>query len=264
MTEPVIATPLPDCPDIEQAFAMSWPVRLGDTDADDRLRLDAVARYLQDIGFDHLDAVADGDTHQAWIVRRTVIDVYEPIVFGDRVQLRRWADALSNRWCDMRIQLRGEKGGHIEAAAFLIHIDPVAGRPARMSDAFMAPMLASTTQHRLRWKAALSELDVADVEEVPFPLRVTDVDRLGHVNNAVYWEALEEALAAHPDRHRLPYRAIVEHVGPVMMGDKVVLRTSSHPDRLRVQLDVDGSARALAAVTPIAVTGADVTDPELR
>ncbi|WP_280304837.1 acyl-[acyl-carrier-protein] thioesterase [Nocardia neocaledoniensis] len=248
MPADVIATPLPDCPDIEQAFAVSWPVRLGDTDGDDRLRLDAVARYLQDIGFDHLDAVADGDSHQAWIVRRTVIDVYEPIMFGDRVQLRRWADALSNRWCDMRIQLKGERGGHIEAAAFLIHIDPVAGRPARMSDAFMAPMLASTTEHRLRWRAALTELDDPDTEATSFPLRVTDVDRLGHVNNAVYWEAVEEALAAHPDRHQLPYRAIVEHVGPVMAGDKVVLRTSLRPGGLRVQMDVDGVARALGSV----------------
>ncbi|MFD6393491.1 acyl-[acyl-carrier-protein] thioesterase [Nocardia sp. NPDC055029] len=248
MTTDVIATPLPDCPDIEQAFAVSWPVRLGDTDGNDRLRLDAVARYLQDIGFDHLDAVADGDAHQAWIVRRTVIDVYEPIMFGDRVHLRRWADALSNRWCDMRIQLKGERGGHIEAAAFLIHIDPVAGRPARMSDAFMAPMLASTTEHRLRWRAALTELNGVAAEAVSFPLRVTDVDRLGHVNNAVYWEAVEEALAAQPDHHELPYRAIVEHVGPVMMGDKVVLRTSLQPGSLRLQVDVDGSARALGSV----------------
>ncbi|MFE3546169.1 acyl-[acyl-carrier-protein] thioesterase [Nocardia sp. NPDC059177] len=247
----VIATPLPACPDIEQAFAASWPVRLGDTDGDDRLRLDAIARYLQDIGFDHLDAVEDGDTHQTWIVRRTVIDVYEPIEFGDRVRLRRWADALSNRWCDMRIQLRGERGGRIEAASFLIHIDPVAGRPARMSDAFMAPMLASTTEHRLRWKAALTELDDPEIEAVAYPLRVTDVDRLGHVNNAVYWEAVEESLAAHPAHHTLPYRAIVEHVGPVMTGDKVVLRTSARPGSLRIQLDVDGSARALASVEPL-------------
>lgn len=252
MSADVIATPLPDCPDIEQAFATSWPVRLGDTDGHDRLRLDAVARYLQDIGFDHLDAVEDGDAHQAWIVRRTVIDVYEPIVFGDRVHLRRWADALSNRWCDMRIQLKGERGGHIEAAAFLIHIDPVAGRPARMSDAFMAPMLASTTEHRLRWRAALTELNGVAAEAVSFPLRVTDVDRLGHVNNAVYWEAVEEALAAHPEHHELPYRAIVEHVGPVMMGDKVALRTSLQPGSLRLQVDVDGSARALGSVERLA------------
>ncbi|MFC4123380.1 acyl-[acyl-carrier-protein] thioesterase [Nocardia rhizosphaerae] len=255
MTAPVVATPLPDCPDLDQAFAASWPVRLGDTDDQDRLRLDAVARYLQDIGFDHLDAVADGDKHQAWIVRRTVIDVYEPIMFGDRVHLRRWADALSNRWCDMRIRLTGERGGHIEAAAFLIHIDPVAGRPARMSDAFMAPMLAGTTEHRLRWRAALTELDDREVEAVPFPLRVTDVDRLGHVNNAVYWEAVEEALAAHPDRQTLPYRAIVEHVGPVMAVDKVMLRTGLRPGGLRLQLDVDGAARALGSVDRLEIGG---------
>ncbi|MGW5316918.1 acyl-[acyl-carrier-protein] thioesterase [Nocardia thailandica] len=251
MTDEVLPDPLPPCPDLDCAFAVSWPVRLGDTDAEDRLRLDAAARYLQDIGFEHLGAVEDGDTHQGWIVRRTVIDVYEPLTFGDRAHLRRWPAALSNRWCDMRIRVTGERGGRLEAQAFLIHVDPVAGRPARMSDRFMAPMLAATTEHRLRWKAALTPLTTLDAELTAFPLRVSDVDRLGHVNNAVYWIAVEEALAAHPEWHATPYRAVVEHVGPVMAADKVTVRTVVGERSLRLQLEVDGEPRALAEVRPL-------------
>ena len=243
-----IAFPQPPCADESRAFHEEWPVRLGDTDGAERLRLDAVARYLQDIGYDQLQVVEDGDLHPGWIVRRTVIDVLAPIAFGDRVHLRRWPSAMSNRWCNMRIQIRSEDGGLIETEMFLIHVDIEAGRPARMSERFMAPMLAATTEHRLRWRAALRERADADGERWQFPLRVTDVDRYGHVNNAVHWEAIEEALARYPESQTPPYRAILEHAGPVMAGDDVLIRAWRGDAALQVQFEVDGSARTLARI----------------
>ncbi|MEV0247213.1 acyl-ACP thioesterase domain-containing protein [Nocardia sp. NPDC050712] len=246
-----IVFPLPACGDESRAFHEDWPVRLGDTDGAQRLRLDAVARYLQDIGYDHLEAVEEGDLHPGWIVRRTVIDVLRPIEFGDRVHLRRWPAALSNRWCNMRIKVNSENGGLIETEMFLIHVDIEGGRPARMSDAFMAPMLAATTDHRLRWRAALAAQPAADAELWPFPLRVTDVDHYGHVNNAVHWEAVEEALERHPDLRARPYRVILEHVGPVLAGDDVRIRVWRTGTALHVQLEVDGTARTLARVTAL-------------
>ncbi len=246
-----IAFPLTPCPDESRAFHEQWPVRLGDTDGRERLRLDAVARYLQDIGYDHLQVVDEGDLHQGWIVRRTVIDVLRPIEFGDRVHLRRWPAALSNRWCNMRIQVRSELGGLIEAEMFLIHVDIEAGRPARMSERFMAPMLAATTEHRLRWRPALRQQATTDVELRPFPLRVTDVDRYGHVNNAVHWEAVEEAVAWFPDVAASPYRVILEHAGPVLGSDEVRIRAWRGGGALHVQLEVDGGARTLARIEPL-------------
>ncbi|AHH21490.1 putative acyl-ACP thioesterase [Nocardia nova SH22a] len=244
-----IAFPLTPCPDESRAFHEQWPVRLGDTDGDARLGLDAVARYLQDIGYDHLKVVDEGDLHQGWIVRRTVIDVLRPIEFGDQVHLRRWPSALSNRWCNMRIQVRSELGGLIEAEMFLIHVDQ-AGRPARMSERFMAPMLAATTEHRLRWRPALRE-QAAAAEPRPFPLRVTDVDRYGHVNNAVHWEAVEEACAWFPSAAASPYRVILEHAGPVLGTDEVRIRAWPGAGALHVQLEVDGEARTLARIESV-------------
>ncbi|MFF3568942.1 acyl-[acyl-carrier-protein] thioesterase [Nocardia jiangxiensis] len=244
-----IAFPLPPCADESRAFHTEWPVRLGDTDGEARLRLDAVARYLQDVGYDHLQAVDEGNLHQGWIVRRTVIDMLAPIGFGDRVYLRRWPSALSNRWCNMRIQVRSQNGGLIEAEMFLIHVDLEGGRPARMSDRFMAPMLAATTEHRLRWRAALTERTGGDGQRWQFPLRVTDVDRYGHVNNAVHWEAIEEALARFP--RTSPFRVVLEHAGPVMADDDVLIRTWQGNGALHVQLEVDGSARTLARIESV-------------
>ncbi|WP_405166278.1 thioesterase [Nocardia sp. NBC_01499] len=243
-----IAYPLPPCPDGHAAFESAWPVRLADTDTEQRLRLDAIARYAMDLGYEQLQVVDDGDLHPAWLVSRTVIDVLRPIEFGDRVHLRRWPSALSNRWFTARIQIRSGNGGLIEAEQFLINIDPVAARPARMTDRFMAPMLASTTEHRLRWKPALQRISATTPSPTSFQLRVADFDRYGHVNNAVHWQAVEEGLANQQSTHIAPYRAIIEHVGAITAGDQVLLRTQRTDTTLHLQLEVDGAPRTLAYV----------------
>ncbi|WP_024806331.1 acyl-[acyl-carrier-protein] thioesterase [Nocardia sp. BMG51109] len=237
-------------PDGAEVFETSWPVRLGDTDSDGRLRLDAVARYLQDAAYDNLKTAPEGRLHQAWLIRRTVMDVLGPIEFGEQVRLRRWAGGLSEHWVDVRVRLDGENGGVIDTTSFGIHIDPVAGRPARMTDRFKAPMLAHTTDHRLRWKAMLREFPGAAADEThPFPLRVTDFDWLRHVNNAVYWEVVEEHLPSWAAAG--PYRGVVEHVGAVTAGDKVEVRSTDAGSARRIQVEVDGTARALALIEPI-------------
>lgn len=251
----MIAHPLPDASANETPFETSWPVRLADTDSDQRLRLDAVARYLQDIGYEHLDAVEDGDNHRGWVVRRTVIDVVRPIEFGERVTLRRWCSATSNRWCNMRVQVCGSNGGLIETEAFLIHFGEESGVPTRMSERFLAPMLAHTTDHRLRWKAALTDpmpaVDTAGVDEVGFPLRVADIDWLGHVNNAIHLSGLEELLALHTDVMTIPYRVVIEYSKPLMAGDDVRLVGHRNGSSLDAWWSVDGEARAVARVSAL-------------
>ncbi|SNT09200.1 acyl-[acyl-carrier-protein] thioesterase [Rhodococcoides kyotonense] len=241
--------PLPERAHGTPAFERTWTVRLGDTDVGDRLRLDAVARYLQDIAFDQLDASDDGHLHGAWIVRRTVIDVLRPIVFRENVTLQRWSSALSNRWCNMRVRIEGDRGGLIETEAFLIHIDPTTGRPSRMTDRFMAPMLEHTTEHRLRWKAHLHPFDdAAETRSTAFATRSTDFDRLGHVNNAIYWQPVEDALAEDPAFVAKPHRAIVEHVGAVLQGDDVRVRSHRDGDTLHLQIDTATASSALVRV----------------
>jgi acyl-ACP thioesterase len=251
----VIPSVLSERPTTGTPFQTGWPVRLADTDGDQRLRLDAIARYLQDIGFEHLDAVEDGDTHRGWVVRRTVIDVLKPIELGEHVTLRRWCSGLSNRWCNMRVQICGSNDGLVETEGFLIHFGTESGVPARMSDRFMAPMLASTNEHRLRWKAALTDpmpaSDQPGVHELPFPLRVADIDWLDHVNNAVYLCALEEILATHTDLMSRPHRAVIEYAKPLKAGEQVRLIGRRDGSALDVWFAVADDPRAVSRVTQL-------------
>ncbi|MBL1079149.1 acyl-[acyl-carrier-protein] thioesterase [Nocardia sp. 2] len=246
-----IANPLPPCPESPEPFQASRTVRLGDTDIEENLRLDAIARYAMDLGYDNLGAVPEGDLHPAWIVRRTVIDVRQPIRFSERVHMRRWPSGLSNRWCNIRCEFRSDSGGLIETEQFLINIDLEAGRMARMSEPFMDSMRPFTTEHRLRWRAALREIMEPTAERTPYPLRITDIDRHGHVNNAVHWAAVAEGMALHQNSSTAPYRVILEHAGPIMSGDKVTLRSWTGDSGLHVQLEVDGTARTLALIEPL-------------
>ena len=80
-----------------EGFETAWPVRAGDVDTANRLRYDSVARYLQDIGSDNLDASGLGDTDPFWIVRRTVIDVVRPSVWP-RPDASRLSEPMSWRY----------------------------------------------------------------------------------------------------------------------------------------------------------------------
>ncbi|WP_306228561.1 acyl-ACP thioesterase domain-containing protein [Dietzia sp. Die43] len=164
-------------PSPEAGFSTRRRVRTGDVDPQRRLRLDSVARYLQDIAADNLDATGHARTDPFWIVRRTVIDVIEPISWPATVGLQRWCSGLSSRWANMRVRLTVEdseasedpegpdgmpapgtaalgpptaRGGLVETEAFWIHVT-AAGLPARISDSGMASLAGTTDIHRLRW-----------------------------------------------------------------------------------------------------------------
>src|SRR5262245_22496187 len=55
-------------PDTVTPYAATRPVRMGDMDSYTRLRLDGVARYLQDIAWDQLQESKFAETDPVWSV----------------------------------------------------------------------------------------------------------------------------------------------------------------------------------------------------
>lgn len=239
-----------------EGFETNWPVRTGDIDPSNRLRFDGVARYLQDIGTDNLDATPLGKTDPMWIVRRTVIDVFEPIHFPDRVHMRRWCSSMSTRWSNMRVALTTPKGGRIETEGFWINISKDTGMPTRISDGALEMLARTTDQHRLRWKAWLTEPVPAESHaDVQFPLRATDIDPFNHLNNAAYWHAIEELLVDVPELAAAPHRAVIEYLTPVLAGERVTLRHRYDGGALTVWFVVtrasgEPTVRTVAKVAP--------------
>jgi acyl-ACP thioesterase len=211
-------------------FDCEWPLRVADIDRTGRLRLDAAARHIQDVGQDYMHQLGFDDSHPLWIVRRNTIDVIRPIEFQDALRLRLWCSGTSNRWCEMRVRIDGRNGGLIESEAFWININRDTLMPSRMSDDFLAQLRRTTDVDRLRWKASLrpgARDDAGQIRE--YPVRFTDIDLFGHMNNAVYWGVVEDYLSATPEPMRGPQRVTVEHEAPVALGDKLEILAHVHP-----------------------------------
>ena len=62
-----------------RTFTARRRVRLTDMDARGRLRLDAVARFLQDVAIDDVDETGWGAPDHLWFVRSMRVDVLEPM-----------------------------------------------------------------------------------------------------------------------------------------------------------------------------------------
>ena len=81
-----------------------------------------------------------------------------------------------------------------------------------------------------------------------WPIRFSDMDAVGHLNNAAYWEVLEEYLGANSGK-RAPLKATVEHHGAVDPGDKVKIVTQNLDGRIILRHVLDGNV--VAAVTEL-------------
>jgi acyl-ACP thioesterase len=212
-------------------FEREWPLRVADIDHRGRLRLDAAARHIQDVGQDYMHELGFDVSHPLWIVRRTTIDVIAPIEFQDMLRLRLWCSGTSNRWCQMRVRIDGRKGGRIESEAFWININPDTLMPSRMSDDFIAQLRRTTDITRLRWTRYLRPGARDDADQIrDYPLRFSDIDLFDHVNNSVYWSVVEDYLSTTtPHLPPGPLRVIIEHEAPLVLGDKLEIITHVHP-----------------------------------
>jgi acyl-ACP thioesterase len=231
----------------DRRFSETRRVFLGDASVTGRLRLDALAQLLQDVAAnDAEDAEVVRD--RGWVLRRMDLEVRRlPAIYED-VVLTTWCSGFGSRWAERSTTIadtRALDGGVcVQAKALWVYIDLTTGAPVPLSDTFHA-IYGGEDVPRVR--ARLHHPGPpADAKRRPWPLRVTDFDVFGHVNNAVYWTAVEDELASWlGDRHighcEVEYRAGIDP------GDVPELLVVAG-DRLSVWFVVDDEVRASAVV----------------
>jgi acyl-ACP thioesterase len=226
-----IEQPLATAPADDAGFSTVRTVRTGDVDSYNRLRLDGVARYLQDIAWDDLDESPLGETDPVWIVRRTVVDVIRPVNWPDRVTLRRWCSGTSTRWANMRVRITSDDRGLIETEGFWINFSEATNAPTRISDEGLAYLETMTTEHRLRWHPWLTEAAPPQSDtDLSFPVRATDIDQYNHVNHTAYWQAVEQYLVEYPKLIAGPHRAVIEYNSAVLAREHISVRSRFDPN----------------------------------
>lgn len=188
-------------PDRGRTHRRSRTVRLGDVDVTGELRLDSIARYLQDVATD--DAIDAGlDNAMGWLVRRTMIRVERPARLNEHVDLTTYCSGSGRSWAERRTTIRGCDGSDavIDGVSLWVQIDVRSGRAARLSDGFHSIYGEAAAGRQVSSKLSLPKPPLDGAPE-PWAFRTTDLDPFGHVNNAAQWVVLEELLArAHTPR----------------------------------------------------------------
>jgi acyl-ACP thioesterase len=246
---PVEFVPLPSR---GRVFRAGRRVHLGDVDARGRLRLEALARYLQDVATDDADDAELSERRGVWVLRSSDLEITALPRYHEAVTLATFCSGTGPRWAERRTQLTGERGARVEVAALWVFVDREQGRPLALDDDFHSRYAESAAGRRVRGRL-VHGAPPASAQVRPWSLRASDFDVLDHVNNARSLEAVEDELAARVPG-RAPVRARIEYRGTVERGDTVELASELHADegcaaQLSVWLTVRGEVRVSATVT---------------
>jgi acyl-ACP thioesterase len=182
-----------------------------------------------------------------WFIRRIQVDVVRPLLVDREVEVVTWCSALGAIAAGRRWSLSGDQGGSVEVDSVWIHLGPDQ-RPARIEG--FGVYEEATDGRSVSTRLELPEPPSQALRR-PWPLRATDVDVHGHVNNAVYWQAVEHVAAESGLDLREPLRAWLDFREPIDQGDDVELAEHWDGPSLSLGFRADGVTRAVARVEPL-------------
>jgi acyl-ACP thioesterase len=222
-----------------------------------RVRLDAIARWLQDVAY--ADVEDAGVAHLAvWVVRRSRVSVRRFPRFAEAFTARTFCSGLGRMWAERRTTIEQDGEPEVEAVSLWVHLDPTDWRPMPFSPEEVAAYGNHAAGRRITARLRHPQPGSAETSR-RWQFRATECDIADHVNNAAYWTPLEEELleaGIEPQR----FDAEIEFRTPAQPGEKLVLadgdrRWITSPERethASIVFDADADADADA--------GADTAD----
>jgi acyl-ACP thioesterase len=245
-TEATKLSELVAVPDCGRVFTEP-PVRpgLADCTPTGRVRLDALARFVQDIAYADADDVGLSQA-AAWVVRRTRMRVARFPRFGERLELSTFCSGLGRMWAERRTTVSGDVAGEVEVVSLWVHLDPASGRPTPLTEDEIAMWGESTAGRKVT--ARLRHPNPDGIEGgLPWRFRATECDLAAHINNAAYLQPLEEELLARGGAELESIDVEIEYRSPAQPGEKRVLRE----DARRWIIGPDGEIHASLIVADL-------------
>ena len=222
-------------------------VGLADVSPDARARLDGLARIVQEVSdADASSVVIDG--MGLWILRRLDLRIDATPRFRAEVTGSTWCSGIGARWAERTTQLHVGDQLCVEATAIWVHTDPERGVPTTLPAGFDEVWGATADGRKVSARLRHAPLPAAGngVVRRAWPLRATDIDVVGHVNNAAYWHAIEDELARR-GRPRVR-RAEVEFRAGLDLTDAVELAVADTDGGFAAWMCVGGDVRASVLV----------------
>jgi acyl-ACP thioesterase len=229
-------------------------VRSTDVVPSGRLRLDALARYLQIAAEDDL---SDSGLSEpvVWLIRRCELRIRALPAMGERLRIATFCSGTGPRWAERTTTVSAAGGApFVQATAVWAAVSAADGRPVPLSADFLTAYGESAggrvVSARLSHPRPATAHDGNGVgiesRPIAWPLRAVDFDTAGHVNNAVHWAVVEDELAA---RDWVPSVAAVEYHRAIVTGCTPRLVTDRREGETMLWLQADGQLLASARLS---------------
>jgi acyl-ACP thioesterase len=178
-------------PGAGRIFGQTLRPGLADAAPSGRIRLDGLARWVQDMAFADVNDAGVAE-ESVWVVRRMRFRVHSFPRFGEDVEALTFCSGFGRLWAERRVDFESDSG-RVEVTGIWVHLNPRSGLPAPLPESFDR-IWAESAQGR-KVKARLRHPNPAgDERATDWFFRRTDADMADHVNNAAYWEPVEETL----------------------------------------------------------------------
>jgi len=222
-------TELVDEPRRGRVFTQPMRPGLADCAPSGRIRLDGLARWLQDVAYADVEQAGLAQT-AVWVVRRTRLSVERFPRFGEHFNVLTFCSGIGRMWAERRTTIirpspDGSVSADVQAVALWVHLDPVSRQPSPLTRAEVAAYAEAAAGRRVRARLRHPAPGRASSRRA-WRFRATECDLAGHVNNTAYWQPLEEELLSARDPRRVD--AEIEFRAPAQPGDKYVLGDGEH------------------------------------
>jgi acyl-CoA thioesterase FadM len=118
-----------------RVYTAGRAVRGPDVSMDGRLRLDALARYLQEAAEGDLADVAWTSAY-GWVVRKCAVRIAAFPRLGQRLQVRTFCSAIGPRWAERTTTLASADGDLVQARAVWAAVSRESARPCSLGPEF--------------------------------------------------------------------------------------------------------------------------------
>jgi acyl-ACP thioesterase len=180
-------------PDVGRVYAHRLVPGLADAAPGGRVRLDALARRLQDVAQADVMDAGVGD-RALWVVRRARLRVERFPRFGETATVETFCSGLGRMWAQRRTTVTTGEGARVEAVALWVHLDPETARPAPLTEEELELYLPSAAGREVKARLRHPAPPADGAAARPWAFRTTDLDLAEHVNNSAYWAVLEDEL----------------------------------------------------------------------
>ena len=189
--------PLVPRPDDVRHFAHERRPGVADVAPSGRLRLDAIARWTQDVAWADVEDAGLREL-TLWLVRRTRIRVNRFPQLDGRYVLTTYVTGVGRMWAERRTDITAVQGPGdvplVEISCIWVHMDPERQLPSPVHqvelDTWTGPSTRSV-KARLRHPGAP---DADGRRERPWTFRASELDIAGHINNTAYLTPLDDEL----------------------------------------------------------------------